>query len=153
MPGPACPSPRARRQRGCLPPHRKIPHGSLLPHPEIDALNGTGVTDLFTGGANGLQTADTIVGDGGRDVLNSGVVQEGTQAPTMTSTTATNDRVRFEFDGQVQNLKLQAQFEDFYDANQASGRVTADVNTDTLTVEADSGTIVLNVSDADFLLA
>ena len=53
----------------------------------------------------------------------------------------------------MQNLRSQAQFEDFYDANQASGRVTADANTDTVTIEADSGTIVLNVSDADFLLA
>ena len=116
-----------------------------------DTVMGGGDNDVLIVGAGD----DTLMGGGGEDLFFFNSDSTGTNTVedfTLTSNAATNDRVRFEFDGQVRNLSSQAEFEAFYDANQGP-RVTVDNATSTLTIDSDSGTIVLNVSDTDFLLA
>ena len=112
---------------------------------------GSGNDTLFMGAGD-----DTVFGEGGRDLfffrgndLGSDTVEDF----QLTSNDATNDRVFFDFDGTVQQLDTQDEFERFYDQNESTGRVTVDANADTITIVADGGTIELNVSDADFLLA
>ena len=135
-----------------------------------DVLRGNGGNDTIGGGAGNdrlfgggdddtLITGagdDTLTGGGGRDLFFVAGADTGNDTIkdfTLTSNTATNDVVRFEFDGQARFLSSQQSFENFFDANQASGRVTADANTDTVTIQADGGTVTINVTDADFLLA
>ena len=135
-----------------------------------DMIDGGGGADrLFDGDGNdtvmGGSDNDVFLIGGGNDVLNGGGGQDififtGAELGSdtvedfqLTSTTATNDVVVFNFAGEQTKLRSQDSFEAFYDANESSGRVTADANTDTVTIEADGGTLTLNVSDADFLLA
>ena len=135
-----------------------------------DTVRGGGGDDVLSGGEGndalfGGGDDDVLFSEGGDDTLNGGGGQDlffiadgssGTDTIedfSLTSDASTNDTIRFRFDGGVQRLTSQEDFEAFYDANQGSGRVTADANADTVTIRADGGTVTLNVSDADFLLA
>ena len=114
--------------------------------PEIDTLNGTGVTDLFIGGANGLQTADTIVGGGGRDVLNSGVVQEGTQAPTIRGVELVQiDTGGLPFD--IANVTGAAVIQTFQSSIVIESVETDDLSTRFSANDVQSGTVTLRFAD------
>ena len=112
-----------------------------------DTVDGGGDDDLLIAGGGD----DLLTGGGGvdefrfRDDFGTDEVTDF----TLTSSTSTNDIVSFEFEGGVVTLQSQAEFEQFDADNDAA--LDFDTNTDTVTIFADGGTIVLNVSDADFL--
>lgn len=133
-----------------------------------DTINGGGGADRIRDGA-GNDTVragndddtlfagegdDTLFGEGGVDrfIFRGTTGTDTVEDFTLTSDAATNDSVLFEFDGSLVGLKSQEEFEQFYDDNVASGRITADAGADTVTIQADSGTFTLKVSDADFLV-
>ena len=113
-----------------------------------DTVDGGGDDDRIIAG----QGNDEFTGGGGVDtfVFGGGVFNTDTVTDfTLTSSTETNDIVEFVFGGATQTLQSQAEFETFFDAN--TGSTSVDTATDTLTIQADGGTIILEVSDADFL--
>ena len=135
-----------------------------------DVIDGQGGADRLSDGAgndrvrggsdNDIlfmgQGDDTFLGEGGEDTfifrgtdLGSDVVEDF----TLTGNAATNDTVFFDFEGSLVRLTSQQEFEDFFDANRESDRVSVDQGTSTFTVLADGGTLELNVTDTDFLFA
>lgn len=114
-----------------------------------DIVRGGGGRDVFFAGLG----TDEFIGGGGVDtfLFNQGTFDEDTVSDfTLTSNSETNDLVVFELDGERQALSSQDSFEQFVDANPDAA--SFDSNTDTITIQADGGTITLEVSDADFLV-
>ena len=133
-----------------------------------DVLYGQGGADsLFDGAGN-----DTVFGGGDRDTFYAGqgndvffggadvdtfVFSRGTYGSdqvrdfALTTDAATNDRLIVTVNGETSTLQSQEEFNQFFSQNQQD--VTVDDATSTITIDADGGTIELNVSDTDFLMA
>ncbi len=131
-----------------------------------DDIRGQGGQDrIFDGAGNDIVRAgsdndtilagrgnDEFIGGGGVDefrFFGSNLGEDVVSDFALTSDTATNDIVAFQFNGTSQTLQSQEEFEDFVDAN--PDRTSFDTNTDEIVIEADGGEITLVVSDADFL--
>ena len=120
-------------------------------------FDGMGADEVDGGGDNDTIIAgmgdDTFTGGGGVDTFRftetSSFGEDTVTDFTLTSSTSTNDIVEFNLGG-AQALQSQQDFQDFADAN--GGAITVDDATSTITIEADGGTIMLEVSDTDFLM-
>ena len=113
-----------------------------------DTADGGSDNDIFVAGAGN----DTFTGGGGVDTFRFLGTTDRDEVTdfTLTTTAATNDIVEFSVGGAMQMLQSQGDFQDFVDQN--GMLVTVDDATSTITIDADSGTIVLQVSDTDFLM-
>ena len=114
-----------------------------------DTVRGEGDDDFFFAG----EGDDTFIGGGGVDTFSFRSQNYGTDTVedfTLTSDAATNDRVVFQYQGQTFKLQSRQDFQEFNNSTEGEG-LDANPQTDTITINGDGGTIVLNVSDADFL--
>ena len=114
-----------------------------------DVVRAGGDNDTIVAGAG----TDEFWGGGGVDTFrfSGGFGEDTVKDFTLTSSTSTNDIVEFTANGTQHTLQSQNDFETFEMNN--PDRVSVDSNRDIVTIEADTGTIILEVSDADFLVA
>lgn len=115
-----------------------------------DTMFGQGGDDRFIAGAGD----DTFTGGGGVDryLFDRNAFDTDTVTDfTLTSDTRTNDVVVFDYLGERQTLRSQSSFQEFDSENPDA--FTVDDATSTITINADGGTIILEVSDTDFFMS
>ena len=115
-----------------------------------DTYFGQGDDDRFIAGAGN----DTFDGGGGQDrfIFDRGAFGTDTvENFQLSSTPSNNDLVVFEYQGERTVLRSRNDFE-IFQAENPNG-ITVDQATDTITLDADDGTIILEASSTDFLMA
>ncbi|WP_432255521.1 calcium-binding protein [Limimaricola sp. AA108-03] len=113
-----------------------------------DTVYGGGDNDTFFAG----QGDDTFTGGGGVDTFDFTEEKFGNDEVTdftLTTNASTNDIVMFEADGAEYTLQSKDDFEAFVDGN--PDITDFSTNQDFVSITADMGQILLQVSDADFL--